>query len=325
MALLLKHEDIVGLLTIDETIDAVRAGLHEQARGQVQVPGRTTIDSTSKRGWLRLMPGILNESGVMGFKAMHSTPGIGVRYLVMLYELATGKLLAAMDADWLTSERTAATGAIGADVLARKEIECVGVLGSSEQACAMLRAIAQVRKFPRVKVFSPTQQNRERFARKMGEQLHTSIVAVDSAEKAVVGSDLVLSMFRTGTTPIVMSDWVGPGTHVNAASSVRPEARELEDTIWRRCSVVVVDDREHAFESGDGRSALSCGAASREKTAELWELIGSRRSGRQSAADITLFKFVGTALQDLSIAFAIYRRAVERGLGVDIGDFPHIR
>src|SRR5262249_12009625 len=115
VTLLLKHEDVAELLSLDETIAAVPSGVVEQARGAVQVPPRTTTDAASGHGWLRLMPAILNGSGLMGYKAMHSTPGVGVRYLVALYDLKTGELLAQMDADWLTSRRTAATAAVATD------------------------------------------------------------------------------------------------------------------------------------------------------------------------------------------------------------------
>src|SRR5579859_6746863 len=106
--LLLSHEDVAGLLTPKEAIDVVREGLAEQGAGEVQLPPRITVDAASSPTWLRLMPVILNRSGYMGFKAMHSTPKVGVRYYVALYEMSSGQLLAEIDADWLTIQRTAA-------------------------------------------------------------------------------------------------------------------------------------------------------------------------------------------------------------------------
>ena len=117
--LLLRHDEIAGLLTTDETIAAVRAGLVEQGEGAVDLPPRITVDSSAGRGWLRLMPTLLNRSGQMGYKAMHSTPGVGVRYLVALYAMDSGELLALVDADWITAARTAAVAAVATDVLAR--------------------------------------------------------------------------------------------------------------------------------------------------------------------------------------------------------------
>jgi ornithine cyclodeaminase/alanine dehydrogenase-like protein (mu-crystallin family) len=325
VTLLLKHEDVVDLLTLDETIAAVRAGFVEQAAGEVQVPPRTTTDAASGHGWLRLMPAILNGSGLMGYKAMHSTPGVGVRYLVALYDLKTGELLAQMDADWLTSRRTAATAAVATDVLARPTLTQVGLLGSSEQARALLSALSRVRKLPRVEVFSPTPANRAAFADEMGARLEVEIQPVASAEAAVRDSDLVACAVRAGAAPVLFAEWLAPGAHVTAISAVRPEARELDAPVWSRAAVRAVDDRGHVLESGDGRAALASGVVRPDDLAELWELIGGQRAGRQDPDDVTVFKSVGTALQDLSLAAAIYRRAREQGRGVELGDFPHPR
>jgi alanine dehydrogenase len=323
--LLLEHDDIAGILAPEDIIEALRAALLEQSKGMVQVPARTTVDSSSGHGWLRMMPASLNGSQVMGFKAMHSTPGVGVGYYVALYDLPTGELLAEMDADWLTAQRTAATAAVGIDMLCVKAVRSVGILGSGEQARSMLVAASKVRQLPKVKVFSPTRANREAFADRMGRELGLDIAPVDGAEEAVVGCDLLLSVYRAGGEPLVSADWIGPGMHISAASSVRPSARELHDQVWRKASTVAVDDREHAFESGDGRSALSSKSFDAAHAVELWELVSGRRAGRTSDADITLFKSVGTALQDLAVAKAIYDRAKDRGLGRDVGRFPRMR
>jgi ornithine cyclodeaminase/alanine dehydrogenase-like protein (mu-crystallin family) len=272
-----------------------------------------------------MMPAILNGSNVMGFKAMHSTPGVGVGYYVALYDLPSGELLAEMDADWLTAQRTAATAALGLDMLAAEHIDTVGILGSGEQARSLLVAASKVRRLSKARVFSPTRANREAFAERTGRDLGLDITAVDTAEKAVVGCNLLLSVYRAGGEPLVSADWIGPGVHICAASSVRPAARELEDRIWRKATTVAVDDREHAFESGDGRSALASNSFRREQAVELWELVSGQKTGRTAKTDITLFKSVGTALQDLSIAKAIYDRAKAKGLGRDVGRFPRMR
>jgi alanine dehydrogenase len=322
--LLLDHHDIAGLLAPEEIIEVLREALLEQSKGLVQVPPRTTVDSSSGFGWLRTMPAILNGSKVMGFKAMHSTPGVGVGYFVDLYDLASGELLAMMDADWLTAQRTAATAAIGADMLASKDIRIVGVLGSGEQARSMLIAVSKVRNLQEVRVFSPTPAHRHAFAETIGREQGLNIEPVERPQQAVVGCDLLLSVFRAGKEPLVSADWIAPGMHICAASSVRRTARELEDGIWRKAAVVAVDDREHAFESGDGRSAIASGSFDAGRAIELWELVSGRQA-RGSTADITLFKSVGTALQDLAVAKAIYQRAKKKGLGRDLNRFPRMR
>jgi ornithine cyclodeaminase/alanine dehydrogenase-like protein (mu-crystallin family) len=189
----------------------------------------------------------------------------------------------------------------------------------------MLAAVAHVRRLPRVKVYSPNPAHRHRFAAEMEHSLGVPVVAVDRPDQAVRGCDLVLSAYRAGREPMISAAWLDPGTHLNAASSVRPEAREIEDEVWSKCTRVVVDDRDHVFESGDGRSALAENAIRRDDTLELWQVAGGGVPARCSEADITLFKSVGTALQDLALAAAIYRRARERGLGIEIGGFPHVR
>jgi alanine dehydrogenase len=323
--LVLEHDDIAGLLSPEEVIEALRKALTEQSEGLVQVPPRTTVDSSSGFGWLRTMPAILNGSKVMGFKAMHSTPGVGVGYFVDLYDLPTGELLAMMDADWLTAQRTAATAAIGVDLLASKTTRTVGVLGSGEQARSMLVAASKVRQLGQINVFSPTPAHRQAFAETIGRTHGLNIKAVEHPRQAVVGCDLLLSVFRAGNQPFVAADWITPGMHISAASSVRPAARELEDDIWRKAAVVAVDDRGHAFESGDGRSAIASRSFEPERAVELWELVSGQRRGRSTEEDITLFKSVGTALQDLAIANAIYRQARQKGLGREVSRFPKMR
>jgi alanine dehydrogenase len=323
--LLLEHDDIAGLLSPEEVIEVLRQALLEQSKGLVQVPPRTTVDSSSGFGWLRTMPAILNGSRVMGFKAMHSTPGVGVGYFVDLYDLPTGELLAMMDADWLTAQRTAATAAIGVDTLASKTVRTVGVLGSGEQARSMLIAASKVRQLGQVNVFSPTPAHRQTFSETLGRTHGLNIKPVEHPQQAVVGCDLLLSVFRAGNAPFVATEWITPGMHICAASSVRPAARELEDDIWRKAAVVAVDDREHAFESGDGRSVIASRSFDAERAVELWQLVSGQRRGRSTDRDITLFKSVGSALQDLAIANAIYLRARQQGLGRDVSRFPRMR
>ena len=325
MTLILTHDDVAGILSTTEVIDAVRVGLMEQAAGKVALPPRTTVHAPAEQGWLRVMPVILGGSGVMGYKVMHSTPKVGVRYLVALYDLANGALLAQIDADWLTAQRTAATAALAADILANLTIECCGVLGSSDQSRAVLASVASVRRPDRIKVFSPTAENRDRFAAEMAALLSVSVTPVDCAQDAVEDCDLVLSAFRAGPAPVISADWIAPGAHLYAGSSILPDARELEEDVWRRSTTIVVDDRDHVFESGDGRSALASRAVRPDEAVELWEVLDGRELGRKSPGDITLFKAVGTGLQDLSVAHAIYQRAAVRGLGREIGDFPRPR
>lgn len=321
--LLLKHDAVAGLVSMAEAIEAVRAACVEQGEGRARLPQRLTTETGN--GWLRLMPVALEGSGVMGYKEMHLTPGVGTAYLVALYDLASGALLAQMDADWLTQFRTAATSAVAADCLARPGAQRVGLIGSGEQARAHLEAMRCVRELAEVFVWSPDAAHREAFADRAAGELGLPVRAVATPEAAVSGADLVLAAYKAGREPVLRARWLAPGMHVLGIGSVRADAREIEDGVWSRADRIVVDDLDHVLESGDGRSGAASGHLRREAVSELWQVVGGARPGRQGRNELTLYKSVGTALQDLALAQALYRRARERGVGVDLGEFPRSR
>jgi alanine dehydrogenase len=320
---ILRHEALASLLGWPEAIAAIRQGLEEQRDRQLIQPRRITFDSGN--GWLRLMPASLPRLGVMGYKAMHLTRGAGVRYVTHLYELASGALLAVMDADWLTALRTAATSAVAIDCLAPADLDQVGIIGSGVQARAHLAALVTVRRPRRVVVYSRDRGRREAFARAAEAQHQLPVRAVENPRAAVAGSALVVVAIQAGSEPVLEADWLEPGTQVVGISSVQPTAREIADAVWRRAALVVADDRDHVLESGDGQSALRAGAISPEAIVELWEVAAGNRMGRPGAGAITLFKSVGAAWQDLVVAWAAYRAAVAAGVGEDIGTFPGAR
>lgn len=323
MAILLRNNDVQSLVSIQDAIAAIRQGLLEQAAGQVQLPPRITVDSTN--GWLRTMPVIINRSGYMGLKVMHSTNGVGVGYIVALYDLHTGRLLAFMDADWLTVLRTAATTAVGTDYLAPQRVEQMALLGTGEQARIHLQAMAATRELGRVKVFSRDAGRRQSFAAEMSRELDCPVEPVERPESAVAGSQLVMVAIRAGREPALLGNWLERGQHVNGISSVRSEAREIDHRVWQLSDLVVVDDREHVLESGDGRNLLERAPEVCPRLWELWEVAAGRRPGRDNDQQITLFKSVGTGLQDLALAAMVYQKARERSVGLELGDFPYLK
>lgn len=323
MAFLLQDKDVKGLLTMEEAIRALERGALEQSRGATLLPRRLTVDVGP--GWLRIMPAALLESGVMGFKEMHLTKGVGVRYLINLYDVASGALQATMDADWITVIRTAATSALATRYMARAEVTRIGLLGSGEQARAHLLALSCVRRFEEVRVYSPRPLRRQAFCDWVRRELGLDGRAAASPEEAVVDADLVVAAFRASGTPVLRAAWLRPGTHIVGISSVRAEAREIEDAVWKVSDRIVVDDRAHVLESGDGRSAVASGSLNPDDAAELWQVVSGQVPGRERDEEITLFKSVGTALQDLAVAAAVYERARREGVGLDIGEFPRGR
>lgn len=330
--LLLNHEHVTSVLSPELAISALRSGLDEQAAGQVQMPPRQTTDAGDGKGgldkntgsnWLRISSAFLNGTGFMGFKAMNRAAGIGMRYMIGLYEIATGELKAVMDANDITTARTAATSAMGTHVLADPASTTVGVLGSGVQARALIASYALLREVERVLVYSPTPQSREAFAAYVTGDLGIDAQAVDAAEDVAKASTVLVAV-RATREPVFVADWLRPGMHVTGLSSVRHDAREVDDETWRRADVVVVDDRQNVGQSGDARSASAAGAFDVSTAPELWAAyVGEVKRGGPD--DVTLFKSAGNAMQDISLAAAVVAEAESRQIGTDLGAFPDVK
>lgn len=321
MAILLNHEEVGGAVTMAEAVAAAEEGFRVQARGEFSLPPRLT--APAPKGWLRMMPAILSGMGVMGFKAMNLSPGVGVRYVVFLYRIRDGELLAIMDAEPLTTQRTGAVSAVATKWMARLNASTVGVIGSGAEARAQLYAMAAVRQIRSARVFSPNAEHRKRFAQEMSKTLGIDVSAVESPREAIRETDLVVLAVKA-TTPVFSGDWLEPGMHVNAIGSVRPEQREIDSATFRRSDLVVVDYRDETMECGDGLAAKADGVDG-GRFHELSEVVDGKASGRTDSRAITLFKSVGTALQDLALAKKIYEASVSKGLGRNLGVFPHAR
>jgi alanine dehydrogenase len=321
--LLLDGRDMESLLDVRRSIEEVRRAHEEQARGQVQMPPRQTTDTQDGQNWLRISQAFLNGSGYMGFKAMNRAAGIGMRYLLGLYRIQTGELLSLMDANWITTRRTAATNALGTHLLAPETDRTVGIIGSGVQARAFLEAYATLRALERVCVFSPRSESRAAFAESMGERIGVRVEALASAQAVAEECSTVVLAMRAPRAPVYEAAWLRPGVHVTGLSSVRPEAREVQDGVWTRSDLVVVDDRVTVFHSGDGRAALEAGVVP-DALPELFELVAGK-VGRSNPQEITLFKSAGNAMQDVAVAAGAYELALASGAGQSIPDFPEVK
>lgn len=321
--LLLRDEAIQTAMASVNVLDELEPMLARPGEGKLEMPARTTIPD-GQDGFLRLMPVIAPDIGYAGYKVMNLHPAYGVRYAITLISLETGEHVAQLDADWITAYRTAATAAIAVRHLKPSVAETVTVIGSGTQARALLDAASQVLSPKDVLVFSPTPENRKKFAAEAAEQLGLNVRAVDSAEDAIRGSDVILSAFRAKSTPVIRLEDVRPGAMVCGISSVREHHREVDADLWH-ASRVVVDDLPHVLESGDGHAASRQGTADHTTVAELWQVLRDSSLGRQSDDERLLFKSVGTAEQDIALAALVYKHARKAGFGEDLGDFPALR
>jgi len=320
MVRLITHEQVQSLVSMSEAIDCMESAFREEGEGATLLPAR--INMKAGRGWLRVGPVALEKSGWMGFKAMNLVPGAGVRYQVHLYDIVTGVLVAIMDAQHLTTLRTGATSAVATRRLARPGPAVVALLGSGVEARAQLEAMQADGKVRSARIFSPTPANRERLAAEFRRRCDMNVTAVASAEEAVAGADLILAAVKS-TTPVLLGQWLRPGTHVNSVGTARRDQREIDPETFTRSARIVVDTKEGVF--GEAGDAVAAREALRTDVHELAQLVAGGVPGRGSQEEITLFKSVGTGIQDIALAALIYQRARERSVGTDLGEFPYLK
>lgn len=294
--MILDEDAVRGLLRIDEVTTAMEKALADFSTGKVVQPVRTAVPVVEHGGFLGVMPAYY--AGALGVKLVTFFPhNVGIPThlaTIMLFKPQTGEPLVTMDGRLITEVRTAAVSAVATKFLARPDASVLAILGAGVQARSHLQALRAVRQFREVRVWSP--RSAQVFAREFG------VRAAASAEEAVSGADVVVTV-TFATTPVLFGKWLAPGAHINAVGACRPDWRELDDAVLRRARLYV-DSREAAFkESGD---VIAAGTA----FAELGEVAAGIKPGRQSREEITLFKSVGLAVEDVVTADLVYRKAL---------------
>jgi alanine dehydrogenase len=324
MPLTVTDHEVRQILTMQSAIAALEKALKEQASGQVILGER--VNMMLPNGWIRLAPAALLQEDVLGYKEFHLSLPVGVRYTIHLFEASTGQPLAQIDAQHITAMRTGATSAIATKYLAPASATTVGVVGSGAEARTQLEALACVWPLSLIKVFSPNAQRRARFAEEMSALLGLSIIPVSSVEEAVEGSDLLIAAtFTRDQSPVLFEGHLRPGIHLNSIGSTLPNQRELDATAWPLVDRIVVDTPLVLKESGDALVASQEGTLDALKVVELQDIVAGKMPGRSSNNEITLFKSVGTALQDVATGYAVYKEVLAQGLGREIAYFSSIK
>jgi len=324
---LLTHRDVRELLPMNECVDVMATALAALSRGDVTLPLRTMMWLPEKIGLLGLMPAYLGDPRCFGLKAISFMPAnMGTEYeshqgAVLLFEVEHGQLLAVIDASSITGIRTAAASGLATRLLARENAGDLALLGSGVQAASHLEAMGVVRNLRRVRVWSRDTEGAEAFAEREGRRLGISIETASSARGAVKGADIICT--TTGAKePILAGEWLSPGAHVNAVGACFPTARELDTDAVRR-SRFYVDCRESTLnEAGDFLIPRREGAIGDDHiVGEIGDVVLGKVEGRRSPEEITVFKSLGIAIEDLASAHHIYKKAVasDRGLRADLG------
>jgi ornithine cyclodeaminase/alanine dehydrogenase-like protein (mu-crystallin family) len=301
-------------------IDAMRLAFAALSDGKVTVPLRLGLET--EHGVTLFMPAYLTVDGSAGAKVVSVNPGNTARGLpaihatVLLLDAETGRVVALMDGTWLTALRTGAVGGLAADLLARPDARTVAVFGAGVQARTQLEAVRCVRPIEEVRVVSRTGGSADRLVAELGG---LSARRVDDPDEAVEGADIIVAATSSGV-PVFDGSRVAAGTHVTGVGSYTTEMREVDASLVRRARVVV-DQREAALaEAGDVAGPVADGLVDVAAIAEIGEIVLGRAEGRTSDEEITFFKSVGNAVQDLAVASVVLERAVEaeRGAVVEL-------
>lgn len=317
--LVLNQQEVEELLDMEGCIEAMAEALASLARGEVHVPLRAVIKPPSEDTFLGLMPAHRGGGAPLySLKTVCVFPDNPQRGLdahqgtVTLFDGETGETRAIMNASAITAIRTAAVSAVATRLLAREDARELGILGAGVQARSHVQAMRLVRDFERVRIFSPTAAHAEALAAETGAE------AVGSAEDAVRGVDVVVTA-TSSVEPVLRRDWLDEGTHVNVVGGRPPTMREL-DVATVADSAFYTDKRESAeSEAFDYRDALEAGAIGPDHIrGEIGEILIGAAPGRQSREEVTVFRSLGLAVEDLAAAEYVVRRARESGVGVEV-------
>jgi ornithine cyclodeaminase/alanine dehydrogenase-like protein (mu-crystallin family) len=310
--LLLSEDDVRQLLSVEMALQAVEEGLRKLALDEaVNIPrARAQTD----HAMLHVLGGAAKTLGVMGYKA-YSTSRKGAHFHVALYDGKTGALLALIQADYLGQVRTGAASGVATQYMARPDAAEVGLFGSGKQARTQAEAVCKVRKVRRIQVYSPNEEHRRRFVQEMTPICGCELEPVPRPEMAAQDKDIVITA-TASREPVLNGNWIAEGTHLNVIGSNFLGKAEVDAVTVRRCESIVVDSKDQArLEAGDFVAALEEGSIHWSDIHELGQVIVGRYTGRAKPQDVTLFKSLGIAIEDLAVAARVYAKAQAAGLG----------
>jgi ornithine cyclodeaminase/alanine dehydrogenase-like protein (mu-crystallin family) len=310
--LLLTEDEVRQILTMEMALSAVEEGLRKMALDEAQnVPrARTQTDHAMQH----VMSAAAKSLGFMGYKA-YATSRKGSHFHVGLFDGKTGALLALIQADYLGQMRTGAASGVATEFMARPDASEVGLFGSGKQARTQLLSICKVRKIRHVQVYSPNEEHRRRFASELADLCQTEVEPVPRPEMAAEDKDIIITA-TTSREPVLNGHWIAEGTHINAIGSNFLGKAEIDAVAVRRCESIVVDSKDQArLEAGDFVQPLEEGSIHWADVHELGQVIVGRYTGRAHPQDVTLFKSLGIAVEDLAVAARVYAKAIAEGIG----------
>lgn len=309
--LYLTEDDVRRLVNVDDAIATLQL-LFETW------PDPATVNLPRQRaaignGAFNLMGAAWGASEIFGLKAYYGAAG--GRFHVLLYSSRDGSLKAMVEADHLGRIRTGAASGLATKLLANPAARTLGVIGAGRQAFTQVAAVCAVRKIDTVSVFARSAEHRDAFAEEVERKLRVAATPAPSAEAAVGDADVVVTITKSAE-PVLRANWLKSGVHVNAAGANAASRREVDAETVLRATVRATDHLAQAqVEAGEFRDLVAAGRLKWQDVVELGDILTEKAPGRRGPADITLFKSLGIALEDIAFADLIWRRAVERGVG----------
>jgi len=326
-ALIADQKLVTELLPMEEAIDVMRRALTMLAEGDVVMPLRQMLVMPGGDRVMGLMPSYLGGLEAVGVKVVAAFPAnFGSEYdthqgVVLFFDTERGLLRAIVDATSITAIRTAAVSGLVTDLLARPDAGDLAIIGAGTQAHTHLQAMRAVRPLRRVRVYSVPAESAEAFAARESRLHGLKVEVAATAEQAVAGADLICTT-TTASEPVVLGAWVSTGAHINAVGAYTPATRELDSELVAGARLYA--DRREALLSESGEFLIPKGEGligDEHIVGEIGEVLTGKAPGRTSREQITLFKSLGIAIEDLASAHHVYTKAKERGLGawVEIG------
>jgi ornithine cyclodeaminase/alanine dehydrogenase-like protein (mu-crystallin family) len=320
MALVLKERDVAQLLTMPDAIAALETVFLQQrpAAGDQQALNRPRGRLQPSGAILHFMTAAAPGMGVYGFKAYTvARPGVA-RFAVMLFSTEDGRLLALIEADKLGQMRTGAASGLATRYLARQDAQVVGVVGSGWQARSQVQAVCAARQVQMIRVAGRDPERLRVFCEEMSAAVGVPVTPADDVAAAVRDADIVITS-TNAKEPVLQGEWLKPGVHLNVMGSNWANRREVDEHTIERSDLIVIDSKEQGMlEAGDLLTPIEQGLLAWDRVHELHEVVAGGIPGRQRAEEITLFKSLGLALEDIAVAERVYTLARERGVGEEL-------
>jgi ornithine cyclodeaminase/alanine dehydrogenase-like protein (mu-crystallin family) len=314
MTIFLDEKAVLRLVGMKDALAATEEVFREAGKGNVTNVPRVRVPLND--GTLRITAAVLNYRGYYGVKVSSTTVfGHNAGRVFCLYKEAGGELCAVVQVFAMGALRTGAASGVATRYLSNEGASVLGVIGSGRQARTQVEAIASVRPIKEVRVFSRSAEKRAQFCQDITRNLGIEARPVETAENAASRCDIVVTS-TTSTTPVLLGKWLSPGTHVNAIGANFEHRRELDSEAVARAQFIATDDKEQVqYESTDLAAPVREGLLGWDKVTPLGSVVAGLVAGRSSKGDITLFKSLGVAIEDVALAIRAYEKAVAQGIG----------